>query len=262
MYYYKQKLVRPVALLLALAMLLVALLILFRPGLVAAVQCPRDPDYAGAGSTDEPSAECARTPQYVFVNNASSALPAIEYHTKSSSGTDNTVSILFMMKGPDADPLVWEGRANYDNHIITIRINKADFSASSSGTRATRVDNGQESSIQIPFNDVARSFATEKGIAVNTGSGSLEADCKSTNINKDNCGIVAYLVGFIKFLSGLVGIVVVIMIALGGIQYTMAKDDPQAVSAAKERIKNALIALVAYLFLFSFLQWLVPGGIV
>jgi len=65
----------------------------------------------------------------------------------------------------------------------------------------------------------------------------------------------------INFLSIGVGVIVIIMIILGGIQYSMAGDNPQAVSAAKQRIMNALLALVVYIFMFAFLQWLIPGGI-
>jgi hypothetical protein len=58
-----------------------------------------------------------------------------------------------------------------------------------------------------------------------------------------------------------VGVVVVGVIILGGIQYTMAGDNPQAVTAAKQRIINGLIALAAFLLMFAFLEWLIPGGI-
>lgn len=65
----------------------------------------------------------------------------------------------------------------------------------------------------------------------------------------------------VDFLSVGVGIIVVGVIILGGIQYTIAGDNPQAVTAAKQRIINGLIALVAFIFTFAFLQWVVPGGI-
>lgn len=92
--------------------------------------------------------------------------------------------------------------------------------------------------------------------------GDFEADCNSVNINQDNCGIVAYVVTFTQFLSAVVGVVIVIMIAVGGIQYASARDNPQAVVGARNRIVNALIALVLYIFSFALLQWLVPGGII
>jgi hypothetical protein len=59
----------------------------------------------------------------------------------------------------------------------------------------------------------------------------------------------------------IVGVVVVMMIIIGGIQYSSANGDPKKIAAAKSRVYNALLALVAYLFIFSFLQWLIPGGI-
>lgn len=93
----------------------------------------------------------------------------------------------------------------------------------------------------------------------------LQGSCKDTDrdglLEKSECGIIGYIITFINILSGLVGVVIVIMIAVGGIQYTAARDDPQAVAAAKGRIRNAILALVFYLFGFAFLQWLIPGGI-
>lgn len=65
----------------------------------------------------------------------------------------------------------------------------------------------------------------------------------------------------VNVLSAAVGLVIIGMIILGGIQYSMAGDNPQATAAAKQRIMNALIALFAYLFIFAFLQWIIPGGL-
>lgn len=65
----------------------------------------------------------------------------------------------------------------------------------------------------------------------------------------------------VNFLSIGVGVVVIAMIIIGGIQYSAAGDNPQALTAAKQRIINALIALAAFLFIFAFLQWLIPGGV-
>ena len=88
-----------------------------------------------------------------------------------------------------------------------------------------------------------------------------KGDCTGADLSQD-CGIYNMLTTSIKILSGLVGVVVVAMIIVGGIQYALARDNPQAVSAAKQKIINAVLALVAYLSIFAFLQWLVPGGII
>ncbi len=101
-----------------------------------------------------------------------------------------------------------------------------------------------------------------------SGGGTTDADCtgkdaagNDVGINQETCGIVAYLIIFINVLSAVVGVVIVIMVAVGGIQYSTARDNPQAIAAAKGRIVNALLALVFYLMGFALLQWLVPGGI-
>lgn len=65
----------------------------------------------------------------------------------------------------------------------------------------------------------------------------------------------------VDFLSVGVGIVVVGVILVGGIQYIMAGDNPQALTAARQRITNGIIALFAFIFMSAFLQWLIPGGI-
>jgi hypothetical protein len=65
----------------------------------------------------------------------------------------------------------------------------------------------------------------------------------------------------VNFLSASVGIIVVGVIILGGIQYTLAGDNPQALKAARDRIINGLIALLAFTFMFAFIQWLIPGGV-
>lgn len=69
------------------------------------------------------------------------------------------------------------------------------------------------------------------------------------------------LSGAVTFLTAGVGIVVTAMIVIGGIQYSTANGDPQKVAGAKKTIYNALFALVAFIFLWAFMQWLIPGGV-
>jgi hypothetical protein len=76
-----------------------------------------------------------------------------------------------------------------------------------------------------------------------------------------NNPITTNLNNAIDFLSAGVGIVVIAVIIIGGIQYTLAGDNASATQAARQRITNGLIALFAFLFTFAFLQWLIPGGL-
>lgn len=83
---------------------------------------------------------------------------------------------------------------------------------------------------------------------------------QKTGVCSDN-PIVATLNTIVKFLSGLVGVVIVGVIIFGGIQYALAGDKAEAVTAAKKRIANGVIALFVFLFIFAFVQWLIPGGV-
>ena len=70
-----------------------------------------------------------------------------------------------------------------------------------------------------------------------------------------------YINPAIKFFSVGFGVIVTIMIIIGGIQYSAAGADPQAVANAKKKIYNALLALLAYGLLYAFLQFIMPGGV-
>ncbi len=96
----------------------------------------------------------------------------------------------------------------------------------------------------------------------------VKDDCNGTALkagaaegSAEHCGILDYLVTAINVLSAIVGVVVVMMIIVGGIQYSAAGDDPQKVQAAKTKITNALLALFVFIFMYAFLQWIVPGGV-
>lgn len=78
-----------------------------------------------------------------------------------------------------------------------------------------------------------------------------------------NCDLMSkYINPAIRLLSALVGIAVTISIIYGGIEYSSSGGDPQKAAAGKSRIVNALIALLAYLFLGAILNFIIPGGIV
>jgi Type IV secretion system pilin len=73
--------------------------------------------------------------------------------------------------------------------------------------------------------------------------------------------IIVDIQDIVNFLSAGVGVVVVGMIMLGGIQYSMAGDNAQKTAEARKRIAHAVVALVAFIFLFAFAQWIIPGGV-
>jgi hypothetical protein len=81
--------------------------------------------------------------------------------------------------------------------------------------------------------------------------------------NISSCDLITkYVDPFINFLAILVGIGVVTSIIIGGIQYSSSAGDPGKASAAKNRIRDAIIALVTFLLLYGMLNFLIPGGLV
>ena len=88
-----------------------------------------------------------------------------------------------------------------------------------------------------------------------------ELDAKAQGGGGLDCILKVYIDPLVNILSGLAGIVVAINIVIGGIQYSSAGGDPGKVSAAKSRITKALLALLAFIFLYAFLNFILPGGI-
>jgi len=81
--------------------------------------------------------------------------------------------------------------------------------------------------------------------------------------NGDCSGLITkYINPLIKLLTVLIGIIISISIVVAGIQYGSAAGDPSKVTAARKRIWNAVLALVAYIFLAGFLNFIIPGGLI
>lgn len=93
---------------------------------------------------------------------------------------------------------------------------------------------------------------------------SSQYSCSKTASSEEclkNNPIVKWLQWGISILTSLVGIGAVIMLSVAGLQYSAARDNAQGVQAAKQKIYSVLIGLAAYVFLYAFLQWVIPGGV-
>jgi hypothetical protein len=110
--------------------------------------------------------------------------------------------------------------------------------------------------IALPANAYAASE-----VCANTNNAKGAVDQLKVNKCLNQSPVVHDIQTIVNFLSAAVGVVIIAMLIVGGIQYSMAGDNASALTAARQRITNAVIALVAFLFAFAFLQWLIPGGI-
>ncbi len=64
----------------------------------------------------------------------------------------------------------------------------------------------------------------------------------------------------LRFLSTGVGLIVIGSIIVAGIQYSASRGNPQATEAAIKRITSSLIGLLIFIFMFAFLNFIIPGG--
>jgi preprotein translocase subunit SecE len=95
-----------------------------------------------------------------------------------------------------------------------------------------------------------------------TSDGSNGCEDAAIKCSNGDCDLIdKYVTPAITLFGAVFGTIAVASLIIGGIQYSSSEGDPQKVSNAKKRLTNTIIAIVAFLFLYSFLQFLVPGGI-
>lgn len=81
----------------------------------------------------------------------------------------------------------------------------------------------------------------------------------STNIS-DN-PIVAFMKTVLQFMAGGIGIALVGGLVTGGVVIMTARANPQQIQKGEEIIRNAIIAIALYVFMFAIVNFLIPGGL-
>jgi hypothetical protein len=130
---------------------------------------------------------------------------------------------------------------------LPTRVSAADDKTTSSDSKAS--DSGDDSSAA----DGVEGIDPKTDPALDSKASCSEKSCPL---------IDKYVNPAIRLLSALVAIVAVIAIVVGGIEVTTSAGDPQRSASGKNHVRNALIGIVAYVFFYAFLQWLVPGGLI
>jgi len=145
---------------------------------------------------------------------------------------------------------------------------------STSATKECTADNGYKSSESIKAckkgyakgEDVGKAKADKEKGAEEAGS-----DCEarggvpvSSALGRACIGgksqnpILDLLEVIIRYLVGLIGIVVVLMIVIAGLQYVISGGSPDAVKSAKNRIIRALTGLLLFLLMWGILLVILP----
>ncbi len=107
--------------------------------------------------------------------------------------------------------------------------------------------------------DCASGKTVKQTTAYSNGEKKTETVCAP--LEDDSQPLWKDLQAIVNALAAGVGIMVVASIIIGGIQYSVAGDQPGKLEEAKKRITNALLALVAFFLTWAFLEWLIPGGV-
>jgi hypothetical protein len=105
----------------------------------------------------------------------------------------------------------------------------------------------------------------DPGAAQTCKDGTLDnALCSPRCKNSNDCNLTKTYINPIinKFLAPLAILSVIIGIIWGSIEFATSAGDAQRAASGKGKIQKALIGLIAFIFLFAFLQWLLPGGLI
>lgn len=102
-------------------------------------------------------------------------------------------------------------------------------------------------------------------VSTSINFGCMGNSCSSTGgpvpyCSKYHDGITDLLFAIIRFLSDGVGIIVVLSIIIGGIQYITSRGDPNATQSAIRRLTSALTALLVFIFAYAILNYVIPNG--
>jgi len=73
--------------------------------------------------------------------------------------------------------------------------------------------------------------------------------------------IIGYLRAVIQFMAVGIGIALVGGLVVGGMLYMTARANAQQVQKGEEVIRNVIIGIALYVFTFSIVNFLIPGGI-
>jgi len=79
--------------------------------------------------------------------------------------------------------------------------------------------------------------------------------------NGSQNAITDFFLAITRFLSVGVGLILIIGTIIAGIQFTVSRGDPNKTAEAIKKLYSVGIALLAYIFLFAALNFLVPGGL-
>lgn len=89
----------------------------------------------------------------------------------------------------------------------------------------------------------------------------IEVDCVKDSDKLEDNAIWGILLMVITIMTAGVGLLAVGGLVYGAILYATAREQAGQITKAKETIANVVLGLVLYAFMWSLLQFLIPGGV-
>jgi hypothetical protein len=126
--------------------------------------------------------------------------------------------------------------------------------------------------LSLSFVPLPNSSVSAQGVSTNGECGvasglSLPKSCPEYNCSgksSQECltqnPITQWTVLFINVLGVIIIVGASAMLVYAGVEYIAAADNPDRVKKAKQKIINVIIGVIAFFFMYAFLQWLIPGG--
>jgi tellurite resistance protein TehA-like permease len=142
---------------------------------------------------------------------------------------------------------------------------KGDTCKSYSGSKKTACQKGYEAGSTAKNAATAGNAASSAANNVSCPPG-LQGGCAdpslSGNCDQQGCDLIQkYVNPTILVLSGIFGLIAAGSIIMGAIMFITSEGDPQKSAKAKDRIAKTVFAIFIYAFMYSFLQFLIPGGV-
>jgi hypothetical protein len=121
------------------------------------------------------------------------------------------------------------------------------------------ISDGTASGTTDNTDDTDDSSPSSNCVACNGSDGCADSAIKCGD---SGCNLIEkYINPSIQFFSVAFGLICVMSILIGAVNFVTSEGDPQKASKAKTRIARTIFAIFMYLFLYAFLEFIVPGGL-
>lgn len=89
----------------------------------------------------------------------------------------------------------------------------------------------------------------------------IDYGCKNVDGGTGDVGIYSVLIALLNFAVIGVGLAVTIGVVIGGLMFVTARGNSDQTKKGIDVIRNALIGLLLFIFMYAIINFLVPGGL-